>query len=77
MRTYTVDGKVYSGFNRSFPVTGFGTGKPELTNVVLITDEGELDAFAVDDPKKVSGLLEYLTDHHPNANILGCFQRIK
>ena len=67
MRTYTVDGKQYTGFNHGVDI--------DSKYVVIILDEGEHDCYSVDDPKKVGNLVSFFADHRPNALPVGVYTR--
>lgn len=59
----------YKGFDRNFR-------GPDLNHVVLVTVDGEIDVWAIDDPKKASDLVNYLTDHAGgHVEILGIYSR--
>ena len=59
----------YRGFNRDF-------SGPRLEHVVLVMVDGELDVYAIDDPRNVSGLLAYLSEHEQGkTEVLGCYSR--
>jgi len=62
--------KTYHGFDLNFDAI-------ELEHVVLVSSEGEVSMYAIDDPKRVSGLVEYLNNEGPPCQILGCFKRCK
>jgi hypothetical protein len=72
VRTFKVkseDGlRVYQGFNRDYR-------GPELDHVVLYTVDGKLEVLAVDSPRQVSGVLEYLETVSGVVQILGGYSR--
>jgi hypothetical protein len=59
----------FKGFDRNF------TGS-DLNHVVLVKIDGEIDVWAIDDPRNVGSLVSYLADHAGGeVEILGAYSR--
>lgn len=62
------DSKTYHGFNRDFnPLT--------LQHVAVVLVDGEVDVWAVDNPSKVSELVEYLSEENGSVVFCGLYSR--
>lgn len=61
--------KTYKGFNRNY-------SGPELNHVILILIDGEVDVYAISNPKKTTDLIEFLSNEIAGSvEILGIYTR--
>jgi len=68
MRTFTVDGDKYKGFDRNWHDSNL---------VVIIKDEDSFDIFAIDDAGNLKDFRRYLQDHVPHGSIVGVYNKDK
>lgn len=61
--------RTYEGFDQKFMPAS------EVEHVVIVMSEGDIEVFAIDDPKKVADLFAFLEEREEAVTVLGCYSR--